>query len=121
MKNIDFKKVISWLGLVLRCPVCQVKYNLQEIQVLETQADVVENEARILIHSDCKKCKSSVMFNIDIAGPEIFSIGMITDLTSKDSAKFSKYNPISTNDVISIHKTLKEFKGDLVKVLKGTV
>jgi hypothetical protein len=118
MKNIDLKKVISWLGLILRCPVCQVACNLQNTQIIETVHDEQTNEARILIHSNCEKCKSSAMFNIDISGPDILGVGMITDLTSRDSTKFSKYNPIDVNDVINIHKTLKKFDGDLVKALK---
>jgi hypothetical protein len=117
-KKIDFAKVISWLGFVLRCPICSRKYNLQNIRVIESQQDEQYNEARILIHSDCQKCKSSVMFNIDISGPEIFSIGTITDLTGKDSAKFRARKPISVNEVINIHWSLKQFDGDLVKAIK---
>lgn len=116
MKRIDFKKVIGWLGYILRCPICGFKYNLDNTQVLESQQE--ENgQARILIHSDCQKCKSSVMFNIDIDGPEIFSIGMVTDLTHPDSKKFSRLTPLNTDDVINIHKTLKGFNGDFVKAL----
>lgn len=120
MKNIDFKKVIAWLGVVLRCQICQHKYSFDRIQVIETIYDEQTNDARVMIHADCEKCKSSVMCNIDITGPDIVSVGVITDLTSKDTMKFRKYNPINTNDVINIHKTLKNFNGDLVKVLKNS-
>lgn len=118
MKRIDFAKVIGWLGFILRCPICGYKYNLQNIRVIESEHDENMNEARILIHSDCQKCKSSVMFNIDINGPEIFSVGTITDLTGRDSAKFRKREPITVNDLINIHKSLKAFDGDLVKALE---
>jgi hypothetical protein len=118
MKNIDFKKVIGWLGVILRCQICQFKYNMKHIQIIETTYDEYTNNARVLIHADCEKCKSSVVFNIDISGPDILSVGIITDLTSKDSMKFSKYNPIDTNDVINIHKTIRQFNGDLIKALK---
>lgn len=117
MKKIDLKKVMAWLGFMLRCPICEYKYNLQNIKVLDSQTDDEFNEARILIHSECQKCNSSVMFNIDINGPEIFSIGMVTDLTSNDSNKFSDLSAISANDVIGIHQALKRFDGDLVKAL----
>ncbi|MCC7356530.1 MAG: hypothetical protein IT410_02870 [Candidatus Doudnabacteria bacterium] len=117
MKNIDFKKVIAWLGVVLRCQICQFKYNFERIQVIETIYDEQTNDARVMIHADCEKCKSSVMCNIDITGPDIVSVGMITDLTSKDTIKFRKYNPINTDDIINIHKTLKKFDGNLVKAI----
>lgn len=117
MKNMDFKKVLVWLGGVLRCPVCGYKYNLEQTKVIESKRNDLENSAQILIHSDCQKCTSSVMFNIDINGPEVFSVGMITDLTSSDSAKFSKLKPISVTDCIDVHKSLNNFKGDLAKLL----
>ncbi len=114
MKNFDLKKIIKWLGFILKCPVCGNKYNLDRTRILETQQHEAFNQARILIHSDCHKCKSSVMFNVEISGPEVFSVGVITDLTSSDSAKFNKLQPIAANEIIGIHQALKEFKGDFV-------
>lgn len=116
MKNMDFKKVIAWLGLILRCPICNQKYDLGKIDLLESDHGE-EGDTHLLIHSDCNRCKSSVMFNIDINGPEVYSVGMITDLTSKDSAKFSKYQPLNIDDCIAIHRGLKNFQGDLVKAI----
>jgi len=113
-KKFDLKKVIEWLGFILKCPVCASKYDLNQTKVIETEHNEPMGEARLLIHSDCKKCKSSVMFNIEINGPEVFSVGMITDLTSTDSKKFQTQKPISLNEVIGIHKELKKFKGEFV-------
>ena len=117
MAQFDFKKIISHLGNVLRCPVCSDKYHLEHIRLIESMHDEASSETHLLVHSDCHKCKSSVMFNIDIAGPQVFSVGVLTDLTSVDSTKFSKLEPISANEIISLHQNLKSFNGDLVKVL----
>jgi len=114
MKPFDFKKVIEWLGFVLRCPICGHKYNLDKTEVIESEQNEPMGEAHILIHSDCSKCKSSVMFNVDIKGPEVFSVGMVTDLTRGDSSKFKNKTPITPNEVIGIHKALKKFNGDFV-------
>lgn len=116
MKNIDIKNVISWLGQVLRCPICGIKYKIDTTKIIESNLNEVFNEANILIHSDCTKCKSSIMFNVEIRGPEVYSVGMITDLTQADSAKFKKHGPILSNDVIAVHKELKNFKGDFVSL-----
>lgn len=113
-KKFDLKKIIEWLGFVLKCPVCGVKYNLNQTKVIETEQNEALGEAHVLIHSDCTKCKSSVMFNIEINGPEVFSVGMVTDLTSSDSSRFKRKTPISVNEVIGIHQELKKFKGDFV-------
>jgi hypothetical protein len=115
MKGFDYKKVIEWLGYILRCPICSYKYNLENTKVIESEQNDAFNEARILIHSDCTKCKSSVMFNVEIKGPEVFSVGMITDLTGHDSSKFKNKAPINADEVINIHKALKRFKGDFVR------
>ena len=114
MKNFDFKKIVEWLGFVLKCPICGHKYNLDKTKVIDSEQDEAYNEAWILIHSDCSKCKSSVMFNVEIRGPEVFSVGMVTDLTGQDSAKFGKLAPIKANEIIGIHQALKEFKGDFI-------
>jgi len=117
MQPFDLKKVIEWLGHFLKCPVCGQKYKLDQTRIIDSQENEVFGEATILIHSDCAKCKSSVMFNIEVKGPEVFSVGMVTDLTSHDSARFKSRKPISVNDVIEIHKNIKGFKGDLIKAL----
>jgi hypothetical protein len=114
MKNFDFKKVIEWLGFILKCPVCGHKYNLEKTRIIDSEQDEAYNEAWVLIHSDCTKCKSSVMFNVEIKGPEVFSVGMVTDLTGVDSQKFNSLGPIKANDILGIHQALKEFKGDFV-------
>ena len=116
-KNYDLKKIIEWLGFILKCPICGHKYNLEKTRVLESEEDEIYNQAHILIHSDCNKCKSSVMFNVEIRGPEVFSVGMVTDLTGQDSSKFNKLGPIKINEIIDIHKEIQNFKGNLVELL----
>ena len=115
-KNFDMKKVMEWLGYVLRCPICGLKYKLDQTRVIETTHDELYGEASILIHSDCQKCKSSVMFNVEIRGPEVFSVGMVTDLTHQDSSKFKKQTPITPNEVIGVHKEIRRFKGDFISL-----
>jgi hypothetical protein len=116
-KNFDFKKVIEWLGYILKCPICGHKYNLGNTQVIDTEHDEIFGDAKIVIHSDCGKCKSSVMFNVEIRGPEVFSVGMVTDLTSGDSSKFKKKKAITANEVLNIHQEIRSFKGNLIELL----
>lgn len=116
MRNIDFQKVIELLSFMLRCPVCGYKYNLERTKIIDTKQDD-GNQANLLVHSDCGQCKSSVVFSVNINGPEVYSVAMITDLTSSDTKKFAKQIPLSTNDVMDIHDFLGRFDGDLVKVL----
>ncbi|HEX3099634.1 MAG TPA: hypothetical protein VHQ41_01535 [Patescibacteria group bacterium] len=119
MKKNDLKKVLNWLGFMLHCPVCNAKYDFSNIKIIDSDHDEYTADARLLIHSDCQKCKSSVMFNIDINGPDIFTVIAKTDLTSQDSDKFSELEAIDVNDCITVHKTLNAFHGDFIKALKA--
>ena len=105
------------LSGMLRCPICGHKYGKAGTRVIESDQDLVYNEAYILIHSDCGKCKSSIVFNVEIRGPEVFSVGMVTDLTQSDTVKFRSFSPIASGDVLNIHKHLKKFNGDFVTAL----
>lgn len=119
MKKFDLKKVLTWLGFMLHCPVCNAKYDFSSIKIMDSDTDVETAEARFLIHSDCQKCKSSVMFNIDINGPDIFTVIAKTDLTGKDSDKFSDFPSLNINDCITVHSSLRKFNGDFIKAFKS--
>jgi hypothetical protein len=118
MRKIDFQKVVELLSFVLKCPVCNYRYNLEGTKIIEATEEDIQDEASLLVHSDCQQCKSSVVFSIAISGPQIMSVGVITDLTSTDTAKFAKKEPISPDEVIGMHNFLRKFNGDLVKALQ---
>lgn len=116
MKRIDFKKVIQWLSKALRCPICGYEYNLETTKIIDTKQED-QTHATLLVHSDCSRCKSSVVFGISIEGGEIFSAVMVTDLTSNDTRKFSKQDPLRAEDVYSVHKFLNTFDGNFARAL----
>lgn len=118
MRKNDLKRVLSWLGFMLQCPVCSTKYQAANIKVLDSQQEEEFPEAHLLIHSDCSKCKSSVMFNIDINGPDIFTVIAKTDLTKKDTSRFTDMPALVANDLITIHQTIQNFDGDFKKAFK---
>jgi hypothetical protein len=117
MKNIDIQKVMDMLSTMLRCPICGHKYHKDGTRVIESEQDQVFGEAYVLIHSDCQKCKSSIVFSVEIKGPEVFSVGMVTDLTQSDTVKFRKLSAIASSDVLNIHKDIRKFNGNFVKAL----
>jgi hypothetical protein len=119
MKKMDFQKVVEWLSFVLRCPVCNYKYNLERTKIIETKENPDEEggQASLVVHSDCAQCKSSVVFSISIDGPDIFTVSMVTDLTQEDISRFSSFQPLSTDDCLGVHKFFRSFDGNLVKAL----
>lgn len=118
MAKFDINKIIQWLSYVLRCPVCSQKYNIDQTKIIDGGDDRSMNGRSLLIHTDCERCKSSVVFSIAIDGPEIFSIGMVTDLTSQDTSKFKNTHPISSDDVLATHEFFKTFDGNFREALK---
>ena len=118
MPKFDFNKIIQWLAYILRCPVCGQKYNAEATKVIDSGEEKMMNGRNLLVHTDCDRCKSSVVFSIAIDGPEIFSIGMVTDLTSQDTSKFKNVDPITPDEVLATHEFLRNFDGDFKTALK---
>ncbi len=119
MKNVDLKKVLGLLGVMLKCPVCGHKANLDSMHILESEQNDVSGEGRMVIHSDCQKCHGNVMFNIGVYGPELMSSASVTDLTSADMHRLFGLEPISANDVLDMHVAVQEFSGDFVSTLRN--
>jgi hypothetical protein len=118
MAKFDFNKIINWLAYILRCPVCGQKYDASQTKIIDTGEEKSIHGRNLLVHTDCDRCKSSVVFSIAIDGPEIFSIGMVTDLTNQDTSKFKNTNPITTDEVLATHEFLRGFDGDFRTALK---
>lgn len=114
MSISEIKKVFSHLGFALQCPVCSTRYNLKNVKIIESYEEKQDGSLFVCVHSDCQKCSSSVMFNIDIFGSEIYSMGMLTDLTHEDSKKFQKFDSITADDCIVVHESLQDFNGDFI-------
>lgn len=114
-KKLDIEKAIQILSGALRCPVCDYRYNLESTKIIDSRQD--GGQLSLVIHSNCQKCKSNVVFSVNISGPDIFSVGMITDLTSRDAKKFSDSRMVTAQDVMAMHQFLDRFDGDLVKAL----
>ena len=118
MAILDHNKILQWLAYILRCPVCGQKYSADETKIIDSGEEKAANGRNLLVHTDCERCKSSVVFSIAIDGPEIFSIGMVTDLTSQDTNRFRNSKPISSDEVLATHEFLTRFDGDFKRLLQ---
>jgi hypothetical protein len=112
MAKVDFKKIIEWLSQILRCPICGHRYNLEQTKIIDSKENKPTTGANLLVHTDCESCRSSVVFSIAVDGPEVFSVGMVTDLTSTDTTKFQNSQVLTAGDVLDVHRFLQEFDGD---------
>lgn len=110
--------MIELLALVLHCPICSAKYNAENTNVIKSEAVDRADESSMLVHTDCERCKSSVVFSISMDGPEIFSVGMVTDLTSADAARFRDAGQITADEVLEFHNFLEGFDGNFASVIR---
>lgn len=111
MQKKDLYKILEWLSRVLTCPICGSRYTNENTRLIESRQEKSAEERTVSVHTDCSNCKSSVAFNITLLGSEIFSIGMVSDLTAMDALKFRNAQPISADEIIAGHNLLKSFKG----------
>lgn len=118
MRETNYQKMIELLSLVLHCPICGSKYNAENTNLIERQDTGNADEPAMLVHTDCELCKSSVVFSISMDGPEIFSVGMVTDLTSSDAVKFRGSSEISVDEVIEFHNFLEKFDGNFERAIR---
>lgn len=116
MRKHDYHKMIEWLSVILRCPVCSNKYSADQTNIIESRDQDFDNSS-MLVHTDCERCQSSVVFSISMDGPEIFSVGMVTDLTSHDAKRFRDADDIQTDEVIEFHEFLANFEGDFEQAI----
>ena len=100
------------LRLLSSCPVCGERYQQQCASIIEEQKDL------FLIHVQCLKCKSSVVSTMTTGQVGVSSVGLITDLTSEDVAKFRRQDEISSNEVLDLHTFLKDKKFNVLQEIQ---
>ncbi|MDO8506946.1 MAG: hypothetical protein Q7S53_00030 [bacterium] len=107
MDGNQFFELIKNIYTALKCPSCGEVYEIDEIQF------VGQFDGLFLIQMTCSKCKLPVSVNI-YAKDRAKEI--VSDLSIADLRNISR-EPISTNEVIDFHSSLKMFNGDLKKSL----
>jgi len=88
------------LKSLTKCPLCKAKYNHSQTVVLE------ENNNRTVFHLTCAKCESAVLAFITESKQGVVSLGLATDLGSKEAHMVLKRRPIEKEEVLKIYKYL---------------
>lgn len=99
------------LRLISYCPLCNAHYNPQEAKILE------QREGAHLIHVQCHSCQSSIVAVVITGGLGISSVGLITDLTSRDVMHFKNQDAIIEDDILDAYKILST-ENNLKSLLK---
>ncbi len=75
---------------------------MSETQLIEERPDYY------LLHAHCHECASSVLFAVFLAGSQISSFGLVTDLSCEDALRLRAAKAISLDDVLDLHKQLAQ-------------
>ncbi len=107
MDGKQFFELIKNIYTALKCPACGEVYEIEEIQFIG------QFDGLFLIQMTCSKCKLPVSVNFYAKeNPKDF----LSDLKIMDLKSIPR-EPISTNEVIDFHSSLKNFDGDLKNIL----
>lgn len=103
MNLFDLKIVLRQIRSELKCPHCKAEYPERKIEILGT--DSIGGT----FMAECKDCKHSIIINILIERRH-------RKIVSNIQKYFTVGEKISTDDILDIHNTLNDFKGDVTQL-----
>lgn len=92
-----------------RCNNCGQKMVKARVAVL------AKSHRRVLAHVSCPHCGAEHL--LTAAAEEQTAKNFKTDLTPNETERFLNTSPLSSNDLIDLHQSLKSFNGDFAKLL----
>lgn len=110
MNSNHIRKLIASLQLVMRCPGCGKKYNLDEIFLRGSSG------SSYFLQLDCSNCHTPVYATIALTGSLKTIAQNIEKLhaqeipETEDSHK--KLTQITSDEIIEAHQVLQDFNGD---------
>lgn len=108
MDRKKFLDLLKNLQTIMRCPSCGSIYDVQEVQFIGSQ------DGYFLLSMTCSSCSLPVWVNFFAGGG---AVKPLTDLTIRD-AELAKRSPISQDEVIDFHLSLKKFNGDFKRIFR---
>jgi len=90
---------------LLRCPVCQKKYDPGKVVLLS------EDDRKTVLHIACESCGISSLIFVSVGKMGVVSFGILTDLGREEVRKFYGSEPVSTDDTLATYRFLKGFNG----------
>ena len=92
----------------IRCVVCSEQYDESDVSIMGQQ-----DELWMLMVS-CHRCETQGIILAMVKEDE--QIEVLTDLTPEELAEATDLPPISGDDVLDVHRFLRDFEGDLVEL-----
>lgn len=90
------------LGLpLLACPLCGAEYTPAARVVIE------KGEHSEMLHLTCLSCRKAFVLMVERTPARLRSVGLMTDCSAGDYARFSKAEKVTLDDVLRVHEGLR--------------
>ena len=109
MNSYQLQELIKNIQSMMRCPSCGANYGSDHIHFLG-QLDMAA-----LIQLDCQSCGLPVMATIIVSDKNQPQAKVLSDMSREDLQHASK-EPVTTDHVVDVHQSLKEFDGNFEKL-----
>ncbi len=90
---------------LLRCPVCQKKYDPGKAVLLS------EDDRKTVFHIACESCGISSLVFVSVGKMGAVSFGVLTDLGREEVRAFYGSDPVSIDDTLAAHRFLRACRG----------
>ena len=97
-----FNKFPDGIKIVSHCPICHYNYDPSEAKILD------ENDGAELIYIKCNHCQSAIVALISINQMGISSVGLITDLDSREVSSLKEMSGITADEVLEVYQALSK-------------
>ncbi len=102
--------LIKHLITNIRCAVCSERYEPKDVQILGHQDDLW------IMGVTCGHCHTQGMIFAVVREGEAPQV--ITEMTPEEMERLWELSPIGVDDVLDMHRLLRDYKGDFHGLLK---
>lgn len=93
------------LKALVHCPACNKEYRPAKMLLLDQQ------EKRSTLHLTCEGCGVSTLVYVSMSPVGVVSMGVLTDLEQSEAKRLFMGEAISSDEVLTVHRFLKEHRG----------
>ena len=103
------ERLIRRLMASMKCESCGQQYEMYDIDVLGHREDLW------FLKVSCPACHTQCLVAVAVR-QERMPVA-VTDLTTEETSKFIDGDVVGTDDVLNMHKFLRDFDGDFSRLL----
>jgi len=96
---------------LLRCPVCQKRYDPRKAVLLS------EDDHGMVLHAACESCGVASLVFVSTGKMGMVGFGILTDLGREEVRSFYGHDPVSVDETLAAHRFLRGYRGGIGEFL----